>query len=142
MVAEMLQDHFEDYIEVNVGKADKIEPKYIIEENVDFLILGDVLCEKSPVSELQNWILKYINFLNLQEKRLIRISGFYITPSDLAIKPAWIDIVRDQMGIELIHPPVLNLNLNREDYKLENKASDMVNEYCNEFIEFILNLQV
>jgi hypothetical protein len=142
MVAEMLQDHFEDYIEVNVGKADKIEPEYIIEENVDFLILGDILCEKSPVSELQNWILKYINFLNLQEKRLIRISGFYITPSDLAIRPTWIDIVRDQMGAELIYPPVFHLNLNREEYKLENKASDMVNEYCNEFIEFILNLQL
>ena len=140
MVAEMLQDYFEDYIEVNVGKTDKIEPKYIIEENVDFLILGDIICEKPTILELKNWILSYINLLNLKDKKIKYISGFFVTPSDFMIKPVWIDILREYIGEKLMFPPILHLNLNREEFKLENNASDMINEYCNEFIEFILNL--
>jgi hypothetical protein len=141
MVAEMFQDRLEDYLEVNVGKLDKIDPEYIIEENVDFLILGDIICEKSLISELKNWILNYINFLNQEEKKIKLISGFYITPSDLAIKPVWIDLIRDHIGIDLIYPPVLHLNLNREKLKLDNKASNIINEFCKEFIEFTLNLK-
>ena len=140
MVAEMLQDYFEDYIEVNVGKTDKIEPKYIIEENVDFLILGDIICEKPTILELKNWILSYINLLNLKDKKIKYISGFFVTPSDFMIKPVWIDILREYIGEKLMFPPILHLNLNREEFKLENNTSDMINEYCNEFIEFILNL--
>jgi len=141
MVAEMLQDRLEDYLDVNVGKLDKIDPQNIIEENVDLLIIGDIICEKSLVSELKNWILNYINFLKQKEKQIKLISGFYVTPSDLTIKPVWIDIIRDHIGSDLIYPPVLHLNLNREKLKLENKASDIINEYCKEFIEFILNLK-
>jgi hypothetical protein len=140
MVAEMLQDHFEDYIEVNVGKLSKIDPEYIIEENVDFLILGDIICEKPTILELKNWILSYINLLNLKDKKIKYISGFFVTPSDFMIKPVWIDILREYIGEKLMFPPILHLNLNREEFKLENNASDMINEYCNEFIEFILNL--
>ena len=35
IIAEMLQDHFEEYIDVSVGCAKKIDPEFLVEEGLD-----------------------------------------------------------------------------------------------------------
>jgi hypothetical protein len=38
IIAEMLQDRLEDYIDVSVGNAKKIDPTFLVEEKFDYLI--------------------------------------------------------------------------------------------------------
>ena len=59
IIAEMLQDRLEDYIDVDVGNAKKIDPAFIIEDKFDCLIIGDVINETIPSLEIQNWLIKY-----------------------------------------------------------------------------------
>jgi len=59
IIAEMLQDRLEDYIDVDVGRAKKIDPAYLVEERADFLIIGDIISKEIPSLEIQNWLLKY-----------------------------------------------------------------------------------
>ena len=54
MIAEMLQDRLEDYLDVSVGNAKKIDPSFLVEERVDYLIIGDVVSETTQNLEIQN----------------------------------------------------------------------------------------
>jgi len=42
IIAEMIQDRFEDYIDVSVGNANMIDPAFLVEEKFDCLIIGDI----------------------------------------------------------------------------------------------------
>ncbi|KKL06719.1 hypothetical protein LCGC14_2593230, partial [marine sediment metagenome] len=59
IIAEMLQDRLEDYIDVSVGNAKKINPIFVVEEKFDYLIIGDTISDVIPSLEIQNWLLKY-----------------------------------------------------------------------------------
>ena len=59
IVAEMLQDRLEDYIDVSVGTAKKIDPVFLAEEKLDYLMIGDTLIKEIPSIEIQNWLIKY-----------------------------------------------------------------------------------
>jgi len=39
----------------------------------------------------------------------------------------------------MIYPPILSLKLNKAELTLENGALDLVKEYSNDFIEFLIN---
>ena len=43
IIAEILQNRLEDYIDVDVGNVKKVDPAFLIEEELDFLILGDFI---------------------------------------------------------------------------------------------------
>ena len=55
----MLQDRLEDYIDGSVGNSKKINPAFLVEERLDYLIIGDIISEIIPSMEIQNWLLKY-----------------------------------------------------------------------------------
>ena len=59
LIAEMLQDRLEDYIDVSVGNAKQIDPAFLVEERLDYLIIGDIVSEGIPSLEIQNWLLKF-----------------------------------------------------------------------------------
>jgi hypothetical protein len=67
------------------------------------------------------------------------MSGFYITPSDIKIKPLWVESLQENINAETIYPPILRLKLNKAGLALENRALDLVKEYSNDFIEFLIN---
>ncbi len=74
IIAEMLQERLEDYIDVDVGNAKKIDPTFLVEEKLDCLIIGDIISKEIPSLEIQNWLLKYgeisnNNFLLITKKR-------------------------------------------------------------------------
>ena len=135
----MLQDRLEDYIEVDVGKADKIDPAFIIEEKPDFLIIGDVFCNEIPNLEIQSWLLKYWENTKTTKKILKAISGFYITQSKVKVEPHWVEFINDNIKAELIFPPILRLKLDEDGLSLEKQALDLIKNFCNDFIKLLFN---
>jgi hypothetical protein len=133
----MLQDRLEDYIDVSVGNAKKIDPAFLVEEKFDCLIIGDVINEAIPSSEIQNWLLKYWEISNISNLIVKAISGFYIAPSDIKIEPFWIESLQENINAETIYPPILSLKLNEAELALENGALELVKAYSNDFIDFL-----
>ncbi len=133
-VAQMLQDHLEDYLYVSVGTVEKIEPYFLSEEKVDYLILGDILTGTIPSEEIQTWIYDFWNMSKMRVPEIKNISGFYISPTNITIEPTWVRYLQENMKAEKITPPILRLNLKSTEISLE-----IVKDYCNDFIEFFLN---
>ena len=134
IIAEMLQDRLDDYLDVSVGNAKKIDPILLIEEKFDCLIIGDVINEAIPSSEIQNWLLKYREISNNCNLIVKAISGFYVAPSDIKTEPSWIGFLQENIKAEMIYPPILNLKLNREAIALEDGALELVKAYSKDFI--------
>lgn len=139
IIAEMLQDRLEDYIDVSVGNAKKNSPSLLVEERLDYLIIGDVLSKTKPSLEIQNWLIKYWKFSKSKNLNIKAISGFYIALADIKIEPFWVGFLHDNVKAEIIYPPILRLTLNRSELALENGAYDIVKDYSNDFIEFFIN---
>lgn len=137
-IAERIQDHLEDFIDVYVGSANMIDPKFIIEEKFDYLIIGDVINETRPSLEIQNWLLKYWEISNKKQRILKAISGFYVALTDVKVEPFWVEFFHDNVKAEIIFPPILSLKLSRAELTLENGAPELVKAYSNDFIEFFL----
>ena len=135
----MLQDLLEDYLDVDVGRAKKIDPAYLVEERLDFLIIGDIISKEISSLEIQNWLLKYGEITNINNFIVKAMSGFYIAPSDIKIEPLWVESLQENINTETIYPPILRLKLNKAGLALENRALDIVKEYSNDFIEFLIN---
>ncbi len=141
IIAEMLQDLLEDYLDVDVGRAKKIDPAYLVEERVDFLIIGDIISKEISSLEIQNWLLKYGEITNINNFIVKAMSGFYIAPSDIKIEPLWVVSLQENINAETIYPPILRLKLNKAELALENGALEIIKAYSNDFIEFIVNFE-
>ena len=138
IIAEMLQDRLEDYIDVDVGNANKIDPAFLVEEKFDCLIIGDIISETISSVEIQNWLLKYSEISNKYNLIVKAISGFYIAPSDIKTEPFWVESLQENMKAEMVYPPILRLKLNRAEPTLEDGALELVKAYSNDFIEFFI----
>ena len=134
----MLQDRLEDYIDVSVGNAKKIEPAFLIEEKLDYLIIGDNISDAIPSLEIQNWLLKYWELSTKKKITLKAISGFYIATANIKVEPLWVEILHDNVKTEIIYPPILYLKLNKGELALENRVYDIVKEYSNNIIGYII----
>ncbi|TES94374.1 MAG: hypothetical protein E3J90_12610 [Promethearchaeota archaeon] len=139
IIAERLQDRLEDYIDVSVGTAKKIDPSLLLEEKLDYLIIGDFISETIPSLEIQNWVVKYIEISKINNLSLKALSGFYITLTDIKNNNLWVEFLQDNVNAEIIYPPILRLKLNRAELAFENGVHEIVKVYSNEFIEFIIN---
>ncbi len=134
----MLQDRLDDYIDVSVGNAKKIEPAFLIEERLDYLIIGDNISDAIPSLEIQNWLLKYWELSKKKKITLKAISGFYIATANIKVEPLWVEILHDNVKTEIIYPPILYLKLNKGELALENRVYDIVKEYSNNIIGYII----
>jgi len=138
IIAEMLQDRLEDYIDVSVGNAKKIDPAFLVEEKIDFLVIGDAISEEIPSLEIQNWLIKYREISKKKNLIVKAISGFYVALTNIKVEPIWIKFLQDNVRSEIIFPPLLRLELNRAELVLKNGTYDVVKDYSNEFIEFLI----
>jgi hypothetical protein len=139
MVAELLQDRLEDFIDVSVGNAKKIDPIFVLEEKCDYLIIGDVITGVIPSSVIQNWLNKYREIAETKNITIKAVSGFCIALTDITIDPFWIESLQTNINAEIIFPPILRLKLNREELALENDSLEIIKAYSNDFIEFFIN---
>lgn len=139
VIAEMLQDLWEDYIDVDVGKVKNIDPAFLREEKLDYLIIGDIISKEIPSIELQNWLVKFWELSREKNIDLKAISGFYVKLAEIKVEPFWVEQLYDKVKPNLIYPPILRLKLDKVGLGLENDALDLIKEYSNDFIEFIIN---
>ena len=139
MIAEMLQDRLEDYLDVSVGNAKKINPSILVEERLDYLIIGDVVSETTLSLEIQNWVVKFWEISKKRNLTVKLVSGFYIILTDISIHPLWVEIFQDYVKAENIYPPIMRLKLNTAEVSLENGTLELVNEFSNDFIDFLIN---
>ena len=134
----MLQDRLEDYIDVSVGNAKKIDPSFLVEEKLDYLIIGDNISDVAPSLEIQNWLLKYREISKNENLTVKAVSGFYITLADIKIERIWVEFLQENLTTEMIYPPILRLKLNQACLALENGALELVKGYSSDFIEFFI----
>jgi hypothetical protein len=134
----MLQDRLEDYIDVSVGNAKKIDPSFLVEEKLDYLIIGDNISDVAPSLEIQNWLLKYREISKNENLTVKAVSGFYITLADIKIERIWVEFLQENLTTEMIYPPILRLRLNQAGLALENGALELVKGYSSDFIEFFI----
>jgi len=139
IIAEMLQDHLEEYIDVDVGTAKKINSVFLLEEEFNYLIIGDILSKEIPSLEIQKWLLKYWEISKNKKTVLKAISGFYVALTNIKIEPFWVDFLNDNVKTEIFFPPILRLKLNDTGLGLENGTFELVKEYSDNFINFIIN---
>ncbi len=134
----MLQDRLEDYIDVSVGNAKKIDPTFLVEEKLDYLIIGDTVNDVIPSLEIQNWLLKYREISKKSNLIIKTLSGFYVTLADIQVEPSWIEFLQGNVNAEIIYPPMLHLKFNIAELVLEDGALELVKDYTNDYIEFFL----
>ena len=139
VIAETLQDRLENYIDVSVGKASKIDPSFIVEEELDYLIIGDIVSKTLPSVVIQNWVIKYreSNKINLI---LEALSGFLITQNEIE-DALWTEFIQSNIQTKTFHPPILLLKLHKSELVSETGVHELVKEYFNKYIEFIANNQ-
>jgi flavodoxin len=139
VIAEMLQDRLEDYLDVSVGNAKKIDPSFLVEERLDYLIIGDVVSGTTLNLEIQNWLAKFWEISKKKNLNVKMVSGFYVTLTDNSTHPLWVDFFRDNVKVENVYPRILRLKLNIAEISLEDGTLELVNEYSNDFIDFFIN---
>lgn len=137
-IAEMLQDRLENYMDVSVGTASKISPLFLLEEKLDYLIIGDTISETIPSVEIQNWVLKYGEISENNNLSLKVLSGFYIAFTDIENDKLWGEFLQGNINAEIIYPPILYLRLNGLEIAQEIDVFEIVKVYSNDFIEFII----
>ena len=139
LIAGMLQDRLEDYIDVSVGNAKKIDPAFLVEEKLDYLIIGDHKSNAVPSLEIQNWVLKYGEISKKSNFIIKAISSYYITLGDNLVEPSWIEFLSENVNAEILYPPILCLKCNLAELELEDGTLELVKDYTKEFIEFLIN---
>lgn len=142
LIAEMLQDRLEDYIDVSVGDAKKIEPSILVEEKIDYLIIGDNISKAIPSVEIQNWLLRFGEISKKSNLIIKTISGFYVTLTDFSVGPFWVEFLKGNVKAEFFYPPILHLKLNGTELALEDGSLELIKDYSKDFIEFIINYNI
>ena len=101
------------------------------------MIIGDVISNEIPSSEIQNWLLKYKEISNKYDIIVKSVSGSYIAPPEIKTEPFWVEFLQENIKTEMISPPILSLKLKMTELALETDALGLVKAYSNDFIEYI-----
>ena len=124
---------------MSVGNASKIDPAFLVEEKVDYLIIGDVIeGEKIPSSEIQGWICQFSKLCKNKQLVLNSISSYFVNSRDIDVKHLWIDFFRENNCSLALFPPVLHLKMEESGLTLEKDVFKSVKDYSNDFIEFFI----
>lgn len=138
----MLQDRLEDYIDVSVGNAEKVDPIFLVEEKIDYLIIGDNTSETNLSLEIQNWLLKYGEISKKGNLIIKAISIFYITSTNILVEPSRLEFFQDIVNAETRYPPILCLKFNPVEIVLEDGVIEKVKDYANNFIEYLIKNEI
>ena len=139
VIAETLQDRLDNYIDVSVGIARKIDPSFIVEEPIDYLIIGDIITEPLPSVEIQYWVRKCGELFKNNKLRLKTLSGVLIMLTKITTDARWGEFIHENIMAETIYPPILCLKVDKPDLAFDSGVHAIVKEYSNKFIEFIIN---
>ena len=133
LIAEYLQDYLDNDFDVFVGNVDKIDPNFLIEDDLDFLIIGDITGEIIPSIEIQNWLVNFSKTMKNHNFQIKNLSVYCIGLTDLNIESLWIEFLQKKLNINNIFPPLLHLKLNESNLSLEGNAIELIRKYTNIF---------
>jgi hypothetical protein len=112
----------------------------LVEEKLDYLIIGDVIEEeKIPSPEIHDFLVKFSEHCKRNELIIKSISSYCVTSTNVDVKYIWINFFREQNFSLAIFPPVLQLKLEKGGLTLEKNVLKSVKDYSNEFIDFFIN---
>ena len=138
VIAETLQDRLDNYIDVSVGIARKIDPSFIVEELFEYLILGDTITDPMPSEEIQNWVRKCGKLIKKNNLRLKALSGVLMILTEITTDTRWVEFIHENIMAETMYPPILCLKYDKPDLTFDSGVRAMVKEYSNKFIDFII----
>ena len=117
-----------------------MDPAFLVEEKLDYLIIGDVIeKEKIPSPELYNWMVKFSELCKIKKLIIKTISCYCVISKEIDVKPFWINFFRENNFSLAIFPPILQLKLKEGGFTLEKNVLKSVKDYSNEFIEFFID---
>ena len=86
IIAEAIQDFLYDYVEVSVGNVNKMKPYFLVEEKLDFLIIGDIIeGDVIPSPELQTWLIQFSKLCTNNELSLKSLSVFNVNSTEFNV---------------------------------------------------------
>jgi hypothetical protein len=138
LIAEMLQDRLEELIDVSVGSAKKVLPPLLLEEQFDYLIIGDIEDKHNNADEINDWLLEFWNVSKNRNLSIKAISGFYVIITDPSKDPLWLELLVEKFNKYKTNPSILRLKLNVETLVLEDKSADLIKEFADEIIDYCL----
>jgi hypothetical protein len=111
----------------------------VVEEELDFLIIGDVIEEeKIPSPEIQEWFSKFSELCNKEHLIIKSISVYYVGSIKFDVNHYWINLFQKNKLSIIFFPPILQINMKKGGLKLENNVLQLVKDYSNDFIEFLI----
>ena len=140
ILADILQDRLEEYVDVSVGSAKKVDPEYVIEENIDFLIIGDTITDGVPSAEIQNWLTKYRESSEKQDFIVKASSGFYIVTIDGPDESLWRKSLKKNVKSERFLPPIMQLKVDKTNLVIEKGAIEIVKKFSNDIMDFLIEI--
>jgi len=124
---------------VSIGNVNKIEPAYLVEEKVDFLIIGDVIeDEKIPSPELQEWLVKFSELCKKNQLVINSISSYCVNSTEVDVKHIWNNFYRENNFSLALFPPLLQLKMEEGGLTLEKNVLKLIKDYSSDFIEFFI----
>jgi len=116
-----------------------MEPLFLLEEKIDFLIIGDTIEDNNvPSLGFQDWLARFAEQCRKNEQNIKSVSAYFITSPEIDVKKPWIDFYRKNPFSLAIFPPILHFKL--KELTLEKSVIKSIKDYSNEFIElFITN---
>ncbi|MFW9999733.1 MAG: hypothetical protein ACFE9Q_10845 [Candidatus Hodarchaeota archaeon] len=115
----------------------------MVEEKLDYLIIGDVIEEeKIPSPEIHAFLVKFSEHCKRNQLIIKSISFYCITSTDVDIKYLWMNFFRENNFSLSIFPPFLQLKLEKGGLTLEKNALKLVKDYSNDFIEYFINNKI
>jgi len=140
ILAEMFQDRLDEYVDVSVGSAKKVDPEFVIEENIDFLIIGDTITDGVPSVEIQNWLTKYRESSEKRDFSVKALSGFYVVTTDVT-RSLWGISLEKNVKSERFFPPVMQFKVDEKNLVIEKGALEIVKKFSNDFMDILIEIK-
>ena len=142
IISEALQDYLENYVDVFVGKASKIDPILIAEDHLNYLIIGDIVNLSVPSLEIQNWTIKFNEMTETANTYPEFLSGFIISRKGRKYHSTWKKLITDNIKFKEFYPPILHLKMDNVNFTTESYINKKIETYSNKIINHILNLKI
>ncbi|NHJ20915.1 MAG: hypothetical protein EAX91_08240 [Candidatus Lokiarchaeota archaeon] len=124
---------------MSIGNVDKIDPAFLVEEELDFLIIGDDIENNNiPSPEIQGWLDRFSELCNKNKLVINSVSSYLVSSTEIHANNDWINFFRKYKFSLAFFPPVLQLKLKEGGFTLEKNAFKSVRDYSNKFIQFFL----
>ena len=126
-----------------MGSVDKIDPTFLVEEEVDFLIIGDDIEYNNMLSpEIEFWLARFSELCNKKQLVINSVSSYLVCSTEIHANFFWINFFQENKFSLAFFPPVLQLKMDEGGLRLEKNTFKLVKDYSNKFIQFFFLFEI